>query len=104
MSGDMKPPRPPARGLPPEGEMEPPRPPARGLPPEGALAADWQSQIRANPLAPKIQVDALHKGFGALPVIGGVSFAVGDGEFVAIVGPSGCGKSTLMNTIAGFEK
>ena len=52
----------------------------------------------------KIVVDGLHKHFGALPVIGGVSFVIGDGEFVAIVGPSGCGKSTLMNAIAGFEK
>ncbi|KQW38501.1 ABC transporter ATP-binding protein [Rhizobacter sp. Root404] len=57
---------------------------------------------------PKIVVTDLHKGFasrqGALPVIGGVSFSVADGEFVAIVGPSGCGKSTLMNIVAGFER
>ena len=57
---------------------------------------------------PKIVVSDLHKSFasrqGALPVIGGVSFDVADGEFVAIVGPSGCGKSTLMNVIAGFER
>jgi ABC-type nitrate/sulfonate/bicarbonate transport system ATPase subunit len=57
---------------------------------------------------PKIAVTDLHKGFasrqGALPVIGGVSFSVADGEFVAIVGPSGCGKSTLMNIVAGFER
>ncbi|HSW04576.1 ABC transporter ATP-binding protein [Aquabacterium sp.] len=56
----------------------------------------------------KIVVDQVRKGFpsdtGELPVIGGVSFAVADGEFVAIVGPSGCGKSTLMNIIAGFER
>ena len=58
--------------------------------------------------ADKIIVTDVHKSFesqkGTLPVIGGVSFSVADGEFVAIVGPSGCGKSTLMNTIAGFEK
>jgi ABC-type nitrate/sulfonate/bicarbonate transport system ATPase subunit len=58
--------------------------------------------------AKKIVVDGVTKSFfsnqGALPVIDGVSFSVGDGEFVAIVGPSGCGKSTLMNIIAGFER
>ncbi len=56
----------------------------------------------------KIVVADIHKSFasrqGALPVIGGVSFSVADGEFVAIVGPSGCGKSTLMNIVAGFER
>jgi ABC-type nitrate/sulfonate/bicarbonate transport system ATPase subunit len=58
--------------------------------------------------AKKIVVDGVRKSFasakGSLPVIGGVSFSVADGEFVAIVGPSGCGKSTLMNIIAGFER
>jgi ABC-type nitrate/sulfonate/bicarbonate transport system ATPase subunit len=52
----------------------------------------------------KIVIDDISKNFGALPVVGGVSFDVGDGEFVAIVGPSGCGKSTLLNIIAGFER
>lgn len=52
----------------------------------------------------KIAVDGITKSFGPLPVIGGVTFAVRDGEFVAIVGPSGCGKSTLLNVIAGFEQ
>ena len=54
----------------------------------------------------KIEVRGLKKSFpsdkGPLPVVDGVSFTVGDGEFVALVGPSGCGKSTLMNMMAGF--
>jgi ABC-type nitrate/sulfonate/bicarbonate transport system ATPase subunit len=54
--------------------------------------------------ARQIVVEGLSKGFGALAVVGGVSFDVADGEFVAIVGPSGCGKSTLLNLIAGFER
>ena len=57
---------------------------------------------------PKIVVEDLRKAFptdkGALPVVGGVSFTVADGEFVAIVGPSGCGKSTLMNIVAGLDR
>ena len=52
----------------------------------------------------QILVDGISKSFGTLSVVDGVSFDVGDGEFVAIVGPSGCGKSTLLNVIAGFER
>jgi ABC-type nitrate/sulfonate/bicarbonate transport system ATPase subunit len=52
---------------------------------------------------PKIEVDAIGKRFGALTVVDGLDFTVGDGEFVAIVGPSGCGKSTLLKMLAGFE-
>jgi ABC-type nitrate/sulfonate/bicarbonate transport system ATPase subunit len=56
----------------------------------------------------KIVVKDIKKSFSSgkltLPVVGGVSLTVADGEFVAIVGPSGCGKSTLMKIISGFEK
>ncbi len=39
---------------------------------------------------------------GTLRVIEDLSFAVEEGEFVAIVGPSGCGKSTLLRIINGI--
>jgi NitT/TauT family transport system ATP-binding protein len=42
-----------------------------------------------------------HKEVWALD---GISLAVNEGEFVALLGPSGCGKSTLLNLLAGFEK
>jgi len=39
---------------------------------------------------------------GSLSVIDDVSFAISEGEFIAIVGPSGCGKSTLLRIINGI--
>ena len=59
-------------------------------------------------MAAKIVVTDITKSFstdkGSLNVVGKISFAVDDGEFVAIVGPSGCGKTTLLNIIAGFVR
>ena len=40
---------------------------------------------------------------GRVEALRGISFAVGRGEFVALVGPSGCGKSTLLRVVAGLR-
>jgi len=50
-----------------------------------------------------VELDDIHKRFGAEEVIKGVSLTVADGEFIVIVGPSGCGKSTLLRMVAGLE-
>lgn len=53
----------------------------------------------------KLVVDDLYLAFpGPLPVLDGVAFGVGPGEFVSVIGPSGCGKSTLFGVIAGLER
>ena len=43
------------------------------------------------------------RGAREVTALGGVSFAIGRGEFVALMGPSGSGKSTLLNVIAGLD-
>ena len=59
----------------------------------------------AEPLSrrPAIRVDDLHKTFGELVAIDGVSFEIAQGEFFMIVGPSGCGKTTLLRVLAGLD-
>ncbi|RSK35552.1 ABC transporter ATP-binding protein [Bhargavaea beijingensis] len=50
----------------------------------------------------ELAVHDLHKKLGQTDVLGGLSFRVGDGEFVSILGPSGSGKSTLFQLIGGL--
>ncbi len=40
---------------------------------------------------------------GGVKAIDGVSFALGEGEFVVILGPSGAGKTTLLNLLGGMD-
>jgi polar amino acid transport system ATP-binding protein len=52
---------------------------------------------------PIIVVKDLHKYFGAVEAVRGVSLEVHRGEVVVIIGPSGSGKSTLLRCINHLE-
>lgn len=51
-----------------------------------------------------IQLENVHKSFGALKVLDGVSFSVNKGEVFAIIGRSGSGKSTALRCIDRLER
>jgi arginine/lysine/histidine transport system ATP-binding protein len=51
-----------------------------------------------------LRTELLHKSFGALDVLKGISTELHKGEVVAILGPSGCGKSTLLRCMNLLEK
>jgi len=49
-------------------------------------------------------LDDIHKSFGEVKALRGVSADIREGELIAFLGPSGCGKTTLLRIISGLIK
>src|SRR5580692_9162301 len=52
---------------------------------------------------PALTVDTMHKSFGQLEVLRGVSLTANDGDVISILGSSGSGKSTFLRCINLLE-
>ncbi len=69
------------------------------------MVGEWVEELRL-----KINMIEVHditkiynSGGEPFKALGGVSFTISDGEFVAIMGPSGSGKSTLMHILGALD-
>jgi len=50
-----------------------------------------------------VRLKDVHKHYGDVHAVDGVTLDIMNGEFFAILGPSGSGKTTMLRLIAGFE-
>ncbi len=51
-----------------------------------------------------LTAEAIHKTYGQLEVLRGVSLHIKEGEIASIVGPSGSGKSTLLHILGTLDR
>src|SRR5262250_1448706 len=54
------------------------------------------------PLA--IEIKQVHKRFGSLRALDGISLEIPRGEFFGLLGPNGAGKTTLISVLAGLAR
>jgi ABC-type histidine transport system ATPase subunit len=55
------------------------------------------------PAIPVVELDSIHKSFGDVEVLKGVSITAHEGEVVVLIGSSGSGKSTLLRCVNMLE-
>ena len=70
----------------------------------GSIVALRDLKVDLDSLDSVIAVRDVHKYFGGLKALRGVSFEVRPKEVLGVIGPNGAGKTTLFNVITGFLK
>ena len=69
-----------------------------------ATPAQTPEKIPTGDRRDEIQIYDLHKSFGDVEVLKGISLTVHTGEVVCVIGPSGSGKSTLLRCVNLLEQ
>jgi ABC-2 type transport system ATP-binding protein len=76
--------------------------------PEKPEVRDWWPALAAGTLGrvmqPAVELIDVHKRYGSVEALKGVSIAIQPGELVAVLGPNGAGKTTSINLILGLRQ
>ncbi len=77
----------------------------KALPAAAALTPALHVQrIKATQGKPLLEVKDIHKRFGGVRALNGVSFSIAQGEIFGLIGPNGSGKTTMLNIITGIYR
>jgi len=50
----------------------------------------------------RLETQNIHKNFGGIQALNGITLTINDNELIGVIGPNGAGKTTFINTITGF--
>src|ERR1051326_8134862 len=73
----------------------------KGRPPRQPAILEPRSRILT---APILEIQGLHKKFGATEVLKGVDLDMASGDVVSIIGSSGSGKTTMLRCVNLLEE
>jgi ABC-type branched-subunit amino acid transport system ATPase component len=74
-------------------------------PPALPRAEPFSSVRAASPAGgPLLEIREVHKHFGGLKALDGISLTVARGQIFGLIGPNGSGKTTLLNIITGIYR
>ncbi|HEY2916955.1 MAG TPA: ABC transporter ATP-binding protein [Candidatus Limnocylindrales bacterium] len=68
-----------------------------------AVAPEVAGATAASSSGPVIEVQDVHKAYGAVRAVDGVTFEVGRAEIFGLLGPNGAGKTTTMEMLEGLH-